>query len=85
MAPSSPPRRRQAEDQQKYHYKQAQEVKLTLGSVYLEEDIWTQHHQPPEAQPPNTMLPSRTFCAILFVGNQGGGKYPHVHTPQSLH
>lgn len=45
--PKQPPRGGRQRGPAKYHYKQAQEVKLTLGSVYLEEDIWIQHHQPP--------------------------------------
>lgn len=47
MAPNSPHGGGRQRGPAKYHYKQAQEVKLTLGSVYLEEDIWTQHHQLP--------------------------------------
>lgn len=45
--PQTAPKEEAGRGPAKYHYKQAQEVKLTLGSVYLEEDIWTQHHQPP--------------------------------------
>ena len=47
MTPHSPHGGGRQRGPAKYHHKQAQEVKLTLGSVYLEEDIWIQHHQPP--------------------------------------